>query len=26
VENGEFNIVGRVPSDQAIGPDVCTRF
>ena len=25
VENGEFNIVGRVPSDQAIGPDVCTR-
>jgi branched-chain amino acid transport system substrate-binding protein len=26
VEIGEFNIVGRVPSDQAIGPDVCTRF
>ena len=26
VENGEFNIVGRVPSDQAIGPDVCNRF
>jgi branched-chain amino acid transport system substrate-binding protein len=26
VENGEFNIVGRVPSDQAIGPDTCTRF
>jgi len=26
VENGEFNIVGRVPSDQAIGPDACTRF
>ena len=26
VENGESNIVGRVPSDQAIGPDVCTRF
>lgn len=26
VENGEFNIVGRVPSEQAIGPDVCTRF
>jgi branched-chain amino acid transport system substrate-binding protein len=26
VENGEFNIVGRVPSDLAIGPDVCTRF
>jgi branched-chain amino acid transport system substrate-binding protein len=26
VENGEFNIVGRVPSDQAIGPDVCTKF
>jgi len=26
VENGEFNIVGRVPSDQAIGSDVCTRF
>lgn len=26
VENGEFNIVGKVPSDQAIGPDTCTRF
>ena len=26
VENGEFNIVGRVPSDQAIGLDTCTRF
>jgi branched-chain amino acid transport system substrate-binding protein len=26
VDNGEFNIVGRVPSDQAIGPDACTRF
>ena len=26
VENGEFNIVGRVPSEQAIGPDTCTRF
>ena len=26
VENGEFNIVGRVPSDQAIGPDTCIRF
>lgn len=26
VDNGEFNIVGRVPSDQAIGPDTCTRF
>lgn len=26
VENGEFNIVGRVSSDQAIGPDTCTRF
>jgi branched-chain amino acid transport system substrate-binding protein len=26
VENGEFNIVGRVPSDQAIGPDTCARF
>ena len=26
VENGEFNIVGRVSSDLAIGPDACTRF
>ena len=26
VENGEFNIVGRVPADQAIGADVCSRF
>nr|WP_315127094.1 ABC transporter substrate-binding protein [uncultured Polynucleobacter sp.] len=26
VENGEFNIVGKVASDQAIGPDACTRF
>ena len=26
VENGEFNIVGKVPSDLAIGPDTCTRF
>lgn len=26
VENGEFNIVGRVAADQAIGPDTCTRF
>ncbi len=26
VENGEFNIVGKVASDQAIGPDTCTRF
>ena len=26
VENGEFNIVGRVSSDHAIGPDVCTKF
>jgi branched-chain amino acid transport system substrate-binding protein len=26
VENGEFNIVGKVSADQAIGADVCTRF
>lgn len=26
IENGEFNIVGRVPADQAIGADVCSRF
>ncbi len=26
VENGEFNIVGKVPAEQAIGPDTCTRF
>ena len=26
VENGEFNIVGKVPADQAIGPDICSRF
>ena len=26
VENGEFNIVGKVASDQAIGPDARTRF
>jgi branched-chain amino acid transport system substrate-binding protein len=26
IENGEFNIVGMVAADQAIGPDVCDRF
>ena len=26
VENGEFNIVGKVSADQAIGADVCSRF
>ena len=26
VENGEFNIVGKVSADQAIGPDICSRF
>ena len=26
VEKGQFNIIGRVPADQAIGPDLCTRF
>ncbi len=26
VENGQFNIIGRVPGDQAVGPDECTRF
>ena len=26
VEKGQFNIIGRVPSEQAIGPDLCTRF
>jgi branched-chain amino acid transport system substrate-binding protein len=26
IENGEFNIVGTVAADQAIGPDVCDRF
>lgn len=26
VDNGQFNIVGKVPADQAIGPDTCTRF
>lgn len=26
VDNGQFNIVGKVPADLAIGPDTCTRF
>lgn len=26
IENSEFNIVGKVSADQAIGADVCTRF
>jgi branched-chain amino acid transport system substrate-binding protein len=26
VEAGQFNVISRVPADQAIGPDTCTRF
>ncbi|MEN9764473.1 MAG: hypothetical protein RL397_428 [Pseudomonadota bacterium] len=26
IENGEFNIIGRVTPDDAIGADICTRF
>jgi branched-chain amino acid transport system substrate-binding protein len=26
IENGEFNIIGRVNPDDAIGADICTRF
>jgi branched-chain amino acid transport system substrate-binding protein len=26
IENGRFNIVGKVPAAAAIGPDACTRF
>ena len=26
VEKGQFNIVGEVPAEEAIGPDTCTRF
>jgi branched-chain amino acid transport system substrate-binding protein len=26
VEDGKFRIVSKVPGDQAIGPDTCTRF
>ena len=26
VEKGEFNVISRVPAEQAIGPDTCTRF
>jgi branched-chain amino acid transport system substrate-binding protein len=26
VNNGKFEIVGRVKADAAIGPDTCTRF
>ncbi len=26
IEGGQFNVIGRVPAEQAIGPDTCTRF
>ena len=26
IEGGQFNVISRVPADQAIGPDTCTRF
>jgi branched-chain amino acid transport system substrate-binding protein len=26
IEGGQFNVIGRVSADQAIGPDTCTRF
>jgi branched-chain amino acid transport system substrate-binding protein len=26
IESGQFNVIGRVSADQAIGPDTCTRF
>lgn len=26
IRDGQFNIVGRVPGEEAIGPDNCTRF
>ena len=26
VNNGKFEIVGRVKAENAIGPDACTRF
>ena len=26
IEGGQFNVISRVPAEQAIGPDTCTRF
>ena len=26
IEGGQFNVISRIPADQAIGPDTCTRF
>jgi branched-chain amino acid transport system substrate-binding protein len=26
IKEGQFDVVGQVPADDAIGPDVCTRF
>jgi len=26
VNKGKFDIIDQVPAEQAIGPDVCTRF